>query len=84
MKKVIYILLAIVAIGTYSCQKDNTAVLKNGTPSLKSLSITSKTKKDTTPPDPSFLRTKKDTTPPDPSFLRTKRDTTPPDPIFSK
>ncbi|RYU92036.1 hypothetical protein EWM62_00935 [Mucilaginibacter terrigena] len=75
MKKIIYIVLAIIAVGTFSCQKDNTAPTKQGDALKNSLSVSSKLKKDTTPPD--FLRTKKDTTPPD--FLKTRRDTTPPD-----
>ncbi|MFA6247384.1 MAG: hypothetical protein WC615_10615 [Mucilaginibacter sp.] len=67
MKKVIYILLAIVAIAVYSCQKDNTAPTKKITPSLKSVSTTLKIRKDTTPPDPMFIKKAvRDTTPPDP------------------
>ena len=81
MKKIIYLLLAVVVMGVYSCQKDNTA------PAAKSLNnLSLKGKKDTVPPDPSFntFRVKKDTVPPDPSFntLRTKKDTVPPDPSF--
>ncbi|MFD0794210.1 hypothetical protein ACFQZX_11315 [Mucilaginibacter litoreus] len=76
MKKVFYLLLSVVAISIYSCQKENTA------PSLKGISAI---KKDTTPPD--FLKSapstsKKDTTPPDfrkATATKSKKDTTPPD-----
>jgi hypothetical protein len=72
MKKVIYILLAIVAIAVYSCQKDNTvAPTPKITPSLKSVSTTLKIRKDTTPPDPMFIKKAvRDTTPPDPLFIK--------------
>lgn len=80
MKKIFYLVLAVVVIGIYSCQKDNMAPAKQGFNS----GIASK-KKDTTPPDPTFTTSrliKKDTTPPDPRFTTSsaKRDTTPPDP----
>lgn len=81
MKKIFYIVLAIVVVGIYSCQKDHTV-----TPASKSLSngISVKGKKDTSPPDPTFntLRVKKDTSPPDPKFSPSvaKKDTSPPDP----
>jgi hypothetical protein len=69
MKKAIYVLLTIVAIAVYSCQKDNTAPTKKITPSLKSVSTTLKIRKDTTPPDPMIKRAVRDTTPPDPLLI---------------
>jgi hypothetical protein len=63
MKKVIYLLLTVVIVSVYACQKDNTV------PAGKAVTTLSlKGKKDTVPPDPSFTtqRIKKDTVPPDP------------------
>ena len=69
MKNFLFIVLAVIAIGMYSCQKDNSVQLKSTSGALL------KGKKDTTPPD--FKSFKRDTTPPD--FKTTLRDTTPPD-----
>ncbi|HEK21442.1 MULTISPECIES: hypothetical protein [unclassified Mucilaginibacter] len=69
MKKIIYLIIAVLAVGLYSCQKENTAP--------KNLNGIMKAKKDTTPPD--FRRLKRDTTPPDLYRSSAQRDTTPPD-----
>ncbi|MBL4678783.1 MAG: hypothetical protein JKY70_21710 [Mucilaginibacter sp.] len=65
MKKVFYAVLAIVVVGIYSCQKDNTTPAKQG---FSSGVAAVKGKKDTTPPDPkaNAARVPRDTTPPDP------------------
>ncbi|RFZ94557.1 hypothetical protein D0C36_03145 [Mucilaginibacter conchicola] len=82
MKKIFYIVLAVIVVGIYSCQKDNSAPAKQGF----SNGIAVKGKKDTSPPDPTFnvqRIIKKDTSPPDPKFTTSstaKKDTSPPDP----
>lgn len=67
MKKLLYILLAVIAIGIYSCQKDASQRKVKGT--------LSKSFKDTTPPG--AFRVLKDTTPPG-ARLTIQKDTTPP------
>ena len=60
MKKIALLLLALVMITIYSCQKENVSVQK------KTLNGTLSVKRDTVPPDNvTLLRVVKDTVPPD-------------------
>ena len=70
MKKILPLVLMVIAVSIYSCQKGQS--VKPAT----SAAMLQKVKKDTTPP-PAAFKVKRDTTPP-PAALRVSRDTTPP------
>lgn len=64
MKKIALLLLALVMVTIYSCQKENVSVQK------KTISGTLSVKRDTVPPDDvTSLRLLKDTVPPDNRFI---------------
>jgi hypothetical protein len=67
MKKIALLLMALVMITIYSCQKENVSVQK------KTISGTLSSKRDTVPPDAAFLRIIKDTVPPDAGSLVIKK-----------
>jgi uncharacterized lipoprotein YbaY len=67
MKKIALLLMALVMITIYSCQKENVSVQK------KTISGTLSSKRDTVPPDATLLRVLKDTVPPDASSLVIKK-----------
>ncbi|TWR31019.1 hypothetical protein FPZ43_00605 [Mucilaginibacter pallidiroseus] len=66
MKKFLFLVMAVVATGVYSCQKDNSVQ-----PAATGSALM--TKKDTVPPVPSAMRVAKDTVPPVPNAQKSSK-----------